>query len=135
MSLIVKISNYNNAKTAHKSALQALNDALDQIGSSKKLGKHAYHAFHVHYMAAKIQPRAFSNVHEHRLSRKQNDDWLYKRDELIMNEMHYRAYKKKMYDVMLCDVVNVIKRAWFRAITNPEYAICKKRLMTEFNEM
>lgn len=123
MSLIVKISNYNNAKTAYKAALKALNDALKQIGSSKKRGRHAYHAFHVQYMAAKMCPR------------EQNDEWLYKMDELIMNEMHYRAYKKKMYHVMMSAIVTVIYSAWFRAITNPEYAICKKRLMTELNNM
>jgi hypothetical protein len=27
---------------------------------------------------------------------------------------------------------NRIKRRWFRCITNPEYAMCKKRLMSEF---
>ena len=123
MSLVVKISNYNNAKTAHKTAMNALNDALDQIGSSKKRGQYAYSAFHVHYMAAKMWPR------------KQKDDWLDKRDELVMNEMHYRVYKKKMHDVMMSAVVSVIQGAWFRAITNPKYAICKKRLITEFNNM
>ena len=31
--------------------------------------------------------------------------------------------------------VNKIKKMWFRCITDPEYIMCKKRLMKEFNEI
>ena len=29
---------------------------------------------------------------------------------------------------------NVIKKCWFRAVTNPEYEVCRKRLLKEFDE-
>jgi hypothetical protein len=36
---------------------------------------------------------------------------------------------------MQIDASNKIKKAWFRAITNPQYTICKKRLLREFYEL
>jgi hypothetical protein len=48
-SLLAKMINYKDAKAAHKASRQALNAALKQIGSPKKTGEHAYHAFLVHH--------------------------------------------------------------------------------------
>lgn len=123
------INQYKEANDAYKTAKRQLQKALKEIGAPvKNRDAHAYNAFHTHY-------RAIMSCEHNGMYRMQCDEWLNKNHTLVTNEMHYRAYKKKMYDRLMNRVARIIQAAWFCAITNPEYAICKKRLMTEFQNM
>jgi hypothetical protein len=57
-------------------------------------------------------------------------DWFY----LSMNRniFNYIPNDKSAELIKRWHAANVIKRLWFRCITDPNYIICRKRLMNEF---
>ena len=127
MSLVYHIANYNAARTTHKEYKSALKNALKEIGFSYMKGRRRY-TFYVHY-------QSLLGRYVEDMTKEQKDNWYYRRIEMVTAEIWCRDYRNKMWKKMRIHAATIILRAWFRAVTNPKYAICRKRLLAEFNNM
>jgi hypothetical protein len=61
-------------------------------------------------------------------------------DEIIENNWNYLKRNPNQFKIYAVEIrkyfaAKFIQRKWRNAICNPEYAICKKRLLREFSEL